>query len=428
MLKDKMVVLGVTGSIAAYKAAEIASQLTQSGAVVNVVMTQGATEFISPLTFRALTGRPVVTEMFDVTSEFSVEHVSLARSADIVAIAPATANVIAKLAAGIADDMLCCTVLATRAPVIVAPAMETNMYESPITRDNLSELKERNFVIVGPPAMETNMYENPISRDNLSELKERNFVIVGPTAGWLASGREGLGRLADIGDIIGTIRRILGKNGDLAGRHVVVTAGGTQEPIDPVRCIVNRSSGKMGYALAEAALDRGARVSLVTAPVSLRAPVGAEVINISTAQEMRQATESVAPEADVLIMAAAVADFRPKSVARDKLKRRGSSFKLELESTPDIIGGLRGDVVKVGFAAETANMVENATEKLRQKGLDLIVANDVTASDSGFGADTNRVTIIDKDGGVDALPVLSKHQVADRVLDNVARILGKLES
>lgn len=396
MLKDKTVVLGVTGSISSYKAAEIASQLTQCGAVVNLVMTEGATEFISPLTFRALTGRPVVTDMFDMTSEFSVEHVSLARSADIVAIAPATANVIAKLAAGIADDMLCCTVLATRAPVVIAPAMETNMYE------------------------------NPITRDNLSELKERNFVIVGPSAGWLASGREGLGRLADIGDIIGTIRRILGKNGDLAGRHIVVTAGGTQEPIDPVRCIVNRSSGKMGYALAEAALDRGARVSLVTAPVSLRAPVGAEVINIGTAQEMRQATESIAPEADVLIMAAAVADFRPKSVARDKIKRRGS-FKLELESTPDIIGTLRGDFVKVGFAAEITDMVENATEKMRQKGLDLIVANDVTAADSGFGADTNRVTIIDKDGGIDALPLLSKRQVADRVLDSVARILGKPE-
>ena len=397
MLKDKTVVLGVTGSIAAYRAAEIASHLTQSGAVVNVVMTEGATEFISPLTFRALTGRPVVTEMFDATSEFSVEHVSLARSADIVAIAPATANIIAKLAAGIADDMLCCTVLATRAPVIIAPAMETNMYD------------------------------NPITRDNLSELKERNFVIIGPSAGWLASGREGLGRLADIGDIIGMIRRILGKNGDLAGRHIVVTAGGTQEPIDPVRCMVNRSSGKMGYALAEAALDRGARVSLVTAPVSLRAPVGAEVINIGTAQEMHQATESIAPEADVLIMAAAVADFRPKSVARDKLKRRGS-FRLELESTPDIIGTLRGDFIKVGFAAETSNMVQNATEKLRQKGLNLIVANDVTAADSGFGADTNRVTIIDKDGGVDALPLLSKQQVANRVLDNVARILGKPES
>ena len=398
MLKDKTVVLGVTGSIAAYKAAEIASQLTQAGAVVNVVMTQGATEFISPLTFRALTGRPVVTEMFDVTSEFSVEHVSLARSADIVAIAPATANVIAKLAAGIADDMLCCTVLATRAPVIIAPAMETNMYESPITRDNLSE------------------------------LKERGFVIVGPAAGWLASGREGLGRLADIGDIIGTIRRILGKNGDLAGRHIVVTAGGTHEPIDPVRCIVNRSSGKMGYALAEAALDRGARVSLVTAPVSLRAPVGADVINIGSAQEMRHATESVASEADVLIMAAAVADFRPKSVARDKLKRSGSGLKLELESTPDIIATLRGDFVKVGFAAETTNMVESAAEKLKQKGLDLIVANDVAASDSGFGADTNRVTIIDREGIVEALPLLSKREVADRILDNVARILAKPES
>lgn len=398
MLEGKTVVIGVTGSIAAYKAAEISSQLTQEGATVNVIMTKGATEFVSPLTFRALTGRPVVTEMFDVTSEFSVEHVSLARSADILVIAPATANVIAKLAAGIADDMLCCTVLATKAPVIIAPAMETNMYD------------------------------NPITQDNLAELRGRDFVIVGPAAGWLASGREGLGRLADIADIVGTIRRVLGKNGDLAGKHIVVTAGGTQEPIDPVRCIVNRSSGKMGYALAEAALDRGARVSLVTAPVSLRAPAGVDVIHVGTAKEMAQAVEGVASSADALVMAAAVADFRPKNVAENKMKRRGSGFKLELESTPDIIGGLKGHFVKVGFAAETTSMAENAAEKLKEKGLDLIVANDVTAADSGFGADTNCVTIIDRDGGIDALPLLSKREVADRVLDKVVSLIRTAES
>ncbi|MFU8796889.1 MAG: bifunctional phosphopantothenoylcysteine decarboxylase/phosphopantothenate--cysteine ligase CoaBC [Dehalococcoidia bacterium] len=398
MLRDMTVVLGVTGGIAAYKAAEIASQLTQAGARVNVVMTEGATQFISPITFRALTGRPVVTEMFDVASEYSVEHVSLARSADIVVIAPATANTIAKLAAGIADDMLSCTVLATTAPVIIAPAMETNMYE------------------------------NPVTQDNLSELKERDFVIVGPSTGWLASGREGMGRLADIIDIMGAIRGVLGKHGDLAGKHIVVSAGGTQEPIDPVRCIANRSSGKMGYAMAEAAIERGAKVSLVTAPVSVRTPAGADIIDVRTAEEMRQAVESVASRADAVIMAAAVADYRPKNVARDKIKKRGGGIKLELESTPDIIGSLRGDFLKVGFAAETTNMLENAAEKLKEKGLDLIVANDVTAGDSGFGTDTNRVTIIDKEGAVEALPLLTKRQVADKVLDKVVRLFTGPES
>jgi phosphopantothenoylcysteine decarboxylase/phosphopantothenate--cysteine ligase len=242
MFGNKVIVLGVTGSIAAYKAAEIASQITQAGAKVNVILTEEAVKFISPVTFRAITGRPVVTEMFDLASEFSIEHVSLAKAADVVVIAPATANAIAKLAAGIADDMLCCTVLATKAPVVIAPAMETNMYN------------------------------NPVTQDNLHKLRIRNFVIIGPTTGWLASGKEGLGRLADIDDIVEGIRHVLGKSGDLADRNIVVTAGGTQEPIDPVRYISNRSSGKMGYALAEAARDRGAKVTLVTAPASLPEP------------------------------------------------------------------------------------------------------------------------------------------------------------
>jgi len=398
MLSNKTIVLGITGSIAAYKAAEIASQLTQAGAKVNVIMTKEAIQFISPVTFRAITGRPVVTEMFDLASEFSVEHVSLAKSADIIIIAPATANIIAKLAAGFADDMLCCTVLATKAPVLIAPAMETNMYN------------------------------NPATQDNLSKLEARNFVIVGPTTGWLASGKEGPGRLADINDIIGSICQVLGRGGELAGKHIVVTAGGTQEPIDPVRYVSNRSSGKMGYALAEAARDRGTKVTLVTAPASLPKPAGVEVIKVNTAQEMRQAVEKVTLRADALIMAAAVADYRPTKAAKAKIKKGEAGLTLELECTPDILGSVKGNLIKVGFAAESSNLVENAKQKLKQKGLDLIVANDITASDSGFGADSNRVKIIDREGKVDSLPLMPKREVAERVLDRVAELLPEPKS
>ncbi|MDY7019206.1 MAG: bifunctional phosphopantothenoylcysteine decarboxylase/phosphopantothenate--cysteine ligase CoaBC, partial [Chloroflexota bacterium] len=267
MFSDKTIVLGVTGSIAAYKAAYLASWLTQKGARVNVVMTKEATQFVTPVTFRAITGRPVVTEMFDLASEFSIEHVSLAEAADVIVVAPATANVIAKLAAGIADDMLCCTVLATKAPILLAPAMNVNMYE------------------------------NTITQDNLSKLRAHNFIIVGPTLGRLASGREGLGRFADVGEIMGAISQVLGRNGDLAGKHIVVTAGGTQEPVDSVRYISNRSSGKMGYALAEAARDRGAKVTLITAPTLLAKPVGVEIIHIGTAQEMSQEVKSSVSQA-----------------------------------------------------------------------------------------------------------------------------------
>jgi phosphopantothenoylcysteine decarboxylase/phosphopantothenate--cysteine ligase len=317
----------------------------------------------------------------------------LAEAADIVVIAPATANIIAKLVAGIADDMLCCTVLATKAPVLIAPAMETNMYN------------------------------NPVTQDNLSKLKARDFVIIAPTTGWLASGKEGPGRLADINDIIGSIRQVLGRDGDLASKHIVVTAGGTQEPIDPVRYISNRSSGKTGYALAEAARDRGAKVTLVTAPTSLPEPVGVDVIQVGTVQEMYQAVENVTPQTDALIMAAAVADYRPKSIAKDKIKKGKAGLTLELECTPDILGTVKGNFIKVGFAAESSNLVENAREKLKQKGLDFIVANDITASDSGFGTDTNRVTIIDREGRIDSLPLLPKREVADKILDRVVELL-----
>jgi phosphopantothenoylcysteine decarboxylase/phosphopantothenate--cysteine ligase len=398
MLRNKAIVLGITGSIAAYKAAEIASQLTQAGAKVNVIMTEEAIQFISPVTFRAITGRPVVIEMFDLASEYSIEHVSLAEAADIVIIAPATANIIAKLAAGIADDMLCCTVLATKAPVLIAPAMETNMYT------------------------------NPVTQDNLSKLKAHDFVIIAPAIGWLASGKEGLGRLADIKDIIGSICQVLGRGGDLAGRHIVVTAGGTQEPIDPVRYISNRSSGRMGYALAEAARDRGAQVTLVTAPTSLPELIGIDVIQVNTALEMRQAVENVTPQADALIMAAAVADYRPIKATKEKIKKGEAGLTLEMECTPDILGTVKGNFIKVGFAAESSNLVENAREKLKQKGLDFIVANDITANDSGFGADTNRITIIDRKGKINSLPLLPKREVADKILDRVAALLSKPKS
>jgi len=393
MLNGKTIVLGVTGSIAAYKAVDIASQLTQAGATVSVVMTEAATQFVAPLTFQTITERPVVTEMFELASESNIEHISLAEAADVIVIAPATANIIAKLAAGIADDMLCCTVLASKAPVIIAPAMDASMYE------------------------------NPITQDNLSKLRARNFIAVGPASGRLASGKEGLGRLADIKDIIDTICQVLGKNEDLAGKHIVVTAGGTQEPIDPVRYITNRSSGKMGYALAEAARDRGAEVTLITAPTSLPRPAGMETVNVGTAQEMYQATKDAVSQADALIMAAAVADFRPTRAAKDKIKKGQDKLTLEFERTPDILGSIKGDFIKVGFAAESSNLVENAKQKLKQKGLDLIVANDITASDSGFGADNNRVTIIDQEGKIDNLPLLPKREVADKILDKVAKLL-----
>ena len=395
MLSNKTIVLGITGSIAAYKAAEIASRLTQAGAKVNVIMTKEAMQFISPVTLRAITGRFVATKMFDRATELSIGHVSLAKSADILVIAPATANIIAKLAAGIADDMLCCTVLATRAPVIIAPAMETNMYN------------------------------NPVTQDNLSKLKARNFIIIGPATGWLASGNEGLGRLVDINDIISGINQVLEKSGNLAGRRIAVTAGGTQEPIDPVRYISNRSSGKMGCALAEAARDRGAKVALIMAPVSLPEPVGIDVIKVRTAKEMYKAVEKVATKADALIMAAAVADYHPVKVAKNKIKKEKARLTLELQCTPDILRSVTGDFIKVGFAAESSNLVDNAKKKLEQKGLDFIVANDITANDSGFDADTNQVTIIDRKGNVDGLPLLTKREVAEKILDRVVEFLPK---
>ena len=396
MLANKIIVLGVTGGIAAYKAADIASKLVQAGANVRVVMTKSATEFVSPLTFRSLTNNPVVTEMFNSTSEFSIEHVALAEAADIVVIAPATANTIAKLATGIADDMLSSTVLATTAPVVVAPAMNVNMFQ------------------------------NPVTQDNLAKLKARGFTIVDPVYGRLASGKMGLGRLAEVETIIGTIKQVLGRSGDLAGKRIVVTAGGTQEAIDPVRYVGNHSSGKMGYAMAEAARDRGAKVALITAPTSLPEPAGIEVTHVESAVQMKEAVAKATAQADALIMAAAVADYQPKTVAKGKIKKEAAAgLTLELVRTPDILTEVKGNFLRVGFAAESEDMVANARQKLEKKQLDLIAANDITAADSGFGVDTNKVTLISRDGKVESLPLLTKREVADKVLDKVVELLAK---
>jgi phosphopantothenoylcysteine decarboxylase/phosphopantothenate--cysteine ligase len=393
MLANRVIVLGVTGSIAAYKAADIASKLIQEGALVDVMMTEAATRFVTPLTMRSVTRRPVFVDMFDPASELAEEHVELARRADAVLVAPATATTIARLAHGLADDVVSLTVLATHAPVLVAPAMDSQMYE------------------------------NAATQANLATLRQRGMIIVGPAEGRLASGRLGLGRLVDTDILLGALRCVLAQRGDLAGRKVVVSAGGTREPLDPVRFVGNYSSGKMGYALAEAARDRGAEVVLVSAATSLPPPYGVTVVPVGRAAEMRDAVAAHCQGADALIMAAAVADYEPASAAEHKIKRKGEAMVIELRETPDILASVRGDLVRVGFAAESRDLEKNARDKLQRKGLDLIVANDVTAPGSGFGSDTNQVVILDASGGAERLPLLSKRRVADRVLDRIVPLL-----
>jgi len=392
--KNKTIIMGVTGSIAAYKAADLASRFTGNGFRVDVIMTGSAQKFISPLTFRNITGRPVVTTMWDIDSEFSVEHVALAEAADIVLIAPATANIIAKIAGGMADDMLSCTVLATRAPVVIAPAMNDNMWA------------------------------NSVTQENAAKLIKRGFTFAGPAHGRLASGKLGLGRLTGLDEIYGITLQLLGRKGDLAGKNIVVTAGGTQEPVDPVRCLTNRSSGKMGYAIAGAARNRGAQVTLISAPTALPHPPGIKVIDVNTAEEMLKAVQSAVKGADALVMAAAVADFRPVTTAGKKIKRADlSDLTLELEKTPDILAQVKGGFIRVGFAAESHDVVANALDKVKRKGLDLIVANDITEKNCGFGTETNRVTIIDSKGKAEELPLLPKGEVADRILDQLSGLL-----
>ena len=392
MLAEKTIVLGITGGIAAYKAAELASRLTKAGAKVEVAMTEAATKLIAPLTLRNITGRLVVTDMFEMASEYSVEHIALAEAADAVVIAPATANTIAKLAAGIADNMVTTVVLATTVPVVIAPAMNDNMYR------------------------------NPVTQENIQKLKARGFAMVEPEYGRLASGKMGRGRLAETDRIFESIEAALAQKSDLAGKRIVVTAGGTREPADPVRHIGNRSSGRMGYALAEAARDRGAGVTLVTA-AALTDPAGVDIIRVNTASEMKKAVVKAVRKADALLMAAAVADYRPKQAAAAKIKKAGPTLTLELVRTPDILAEVKGDFVRVGFAAESEDLIANAKKKLDEKRLDLIAANDITAAGSGFDVATNKVTLIARDGQPEELPLMSKREVADRILDRVAGLL-----
>lgn len=396
--QDKRVVLGVTGSIACYKAVDLASKMTQRGAKVDVVMTDSAAKFVSPLTFRSITHRPVVTDLFDPASDAAIHHISVAERADVVVIAPATANFIAKAAAGLADDAVGAVVLAANAPVMIAPAMDGNMYE------------------------------NPATQENLQKLRERNEYIAGPASGRLASGLSGSGRLIETPELLGHLALVLGRGGDLAGRKIVVSAGGTREAIDPVRFITNRSSGKMGYAVAESARDRGASVSLVAAPTSLPDPVGVAVTHVSSAHDMRQALMTECEDADVLVMAAAVSDWRPGTTAPQKIKKGPSEhWSIDLIRTPDIVAEIgHARLVKIGFAAETECILSNARAKIHSKGLDLIVANDVTAESSGFEADTNQVTLLDKDGRVEELPILDKYDVGRRILDNALQFMERL--
>ena len=393
-LVNKHIVLGVTGSIASYKAIDLASKLTQAGALVDTILTYGATQFITPLAFRSITHRDVITDLYDLDSEFSNEHVALARRADIVTIVPATVNCIAKLASGMADDPLTTTVVATEAPLLIAPAMDGNMYSHPATQDNLQI------------------------------LERRGVVIVGPDQGYLASGLSGKGRLVDPTQLVGHIAAALGKKGDLSGKKIVISAGGTQEPIDPVRVITNNSSGKMGYAIAEAARDRGAEVILITAPTSLSDPPSITVKNVTTAAEMCSLVLSEVTDSDALIMSAAVADYRPKTSAEQKIKKSNSGLTIDLTKTEDILEKATGNFVKVGFSAESENLVSNATEKIGRKSLDLIVANDITDPDSGFGKDTNKVVIIDDQLQAEHLPILTKYDVGNEILNRVLKVLA----
>ena len=390
-IQNKRIVLGVTGSIACYKAADLASKLVQSGALVDTVLTEAAREFVSELTFKSLTHREVHTSLYSPNSNLSINHVALAESADLIIVAPATANTIAKIANGISDDVLTTTILATTAPIIIAPAMDANMFDNPATEANVTTL-------IG-----------------------RGFFIAGPAEGRLASGLMGKGRMIEPFDIMGAANMLLGKDGDLSGKKIVVSAGGTEEAIDPVRNITNRSSGKMGYAIAEAARDRGAMVSLVAAPNHLAKPIGISVTNIQSAEDMKKAIEDECLEADALIMAAAVADWKPLEKLDSKAKKdKSDHWSLELVKNPDIVAGINSSkLIKVGFAAESENLVENSKTKIESKNLDFIVANDITAADSGFSVDTNRVTIIHPDGTTEVLPLMSKYDVGHSILDRV---------
>ncbi|HEX7621246.1 MAG TPA: bifunctional phosphopantothenoylcysteine decarboxylase/phosphopantothenate--cysteine ligase CoaBC [Anaerolineales bacterium] len=395
---SKHILLGVTGSIAAYKTADLASKLTQAGAQVDVILTPAAEKFITPLTFQSVTGRKAFTDPDLWGGEAHVLHVGLGQSADLLVIAPCTANTIGKLAHGLADNLLTITALAMRSSILIAPAMDAGMFEHPVTQDNIN-------ILCG-----------------------RGIHFAGPDEGHMASGLTGRGRMVEPTELLGHIRLALGMGGKLTGKKIVVTAGGTQEPLDPVRMLTNKSSGKQGYAVAQAALDAGGSVVLVTAPTSLTTPVGAQVIQVRTAEEMRDTVLAESAGADALVMAAAVADFRPKSVSKDKLKKRDGIPQIELEAAPDIllaVAGLgsRRPRAVVGFAAESRDLLENASLKLDSKKLDILVANDISAPDAGFSVDTNRVTLLFPNAKKEALPLMSKSDVAETIIAHLGELL-----
>jgi phosphopantothenoylcysteine decarboxylase/phosphopantothenate--cysteine ligase len=403
MIRDKRIIFGACGGIAAYKAADVVSKLQQAGALVDVVMTAHAREFVSALTFSALSQRPVYDDLWEPTGEAAARHIELGRNADLLVVAPATANTIARLAHGMADDMLTTVALTCPAPLLLVPAMESHMFEHPATQANLRLLGERGATIL-PPEM-----------------------------GRLASGAVGVGRFPETATILAQIRRLLGRNGDLAGRKVIVTAGGTREPIDPVRYIGNRSSGRMGCALAEEARDRGAEVVLITGAISVAPPTGVELIHIETATELRDAIYAALPGAAALVMAAAVADYRVAHPAKQKIKKGSAaeqpdgSLTLRLVPNPDILAELAAEdgraLTRVGFAAETNDLAANAAKKLAKKRLALLVANDVTKQGSGFGVETNEVTLFHADGRMEPLALLPKTEVAAAIWDRVTPLL-----
>jgi phosphopantothenoylcysteine decarboxylase/phosphopantothenate--cysteine ligase len=385
-----MIVLGVTGGIACYKAVELVRVLVKTGFKVQVIMTRGAMEFVTPLTFQTLSGNPVATETFNLTQESEIGHIHLADNADVFVIAPATANVIGKIAAGIADDLLTTVLMATQAPVVVAPAMNIHMYE------------------------------HPVLQENLRKLRRIGYHIMEPAEGYLACGYEGKGRLPDPEKIVEEIERLL-KPKDLVGERLLITAGPSREPIDPVRYLSNRSSGKMGIALARAALRRGAEVALVMGPTALTPPDGARTISVTTAAEMRDAVVKEYDRCTAVIMAAAVADYHAAFVAERKIKRGQGALELRLEPNPDILkelGQNRNRKWLIGFAAETEDLTGNAQKKLHEKNLDMVIANNVTEGGSGFDGDTNIATIVDRTGAICALPLMSKDDLADKIYDH----------
>ncbi len=390
MNKKQCVVIGVTGGIAVYKALDVISALRKKDIDVRVIMTKSATEFVNPITFQAMSQNMVTTDMFEEPKAWEIQHISLAKRADVFLVAPATANIIGKVANGIADDMLSTTIMATKAKVVFAPAMNTNMYT------------------------------NPIVQENIAKLKRLGYEFIEPASGRLACGDEGQGKLAPVDTIVEATTSLLYNKKDLIGKNVIVTAGPTRADIDPVRFISNRSTGKMGYAIAQEARDRGANVTLISGPTNEKAPYGIEVINVTTNSEMREAVLSIYNNADIVIKSAAVADYKPKEYSTQKIKKGEGSLEIKLIRDNDILMELglnKKEQVLVGFAAESQNLIENAKKKISKKNLDYIVANDITSKDTGFGSSDNRVIIIDKDGNEHSLDKMSKRDVARNLFD-----------